>query len=74
MATKTISITEDAYDILKTKKESTESFSEVIVRLAGKQKLSSFYGVLSKESAEALEKAIAESRKKHSAAHRKRWA
>ena len=72
MATKTISISEDAYDILKAKKESSESFSEVIVRMSGKKNLSSFYGALSKESADALEKAVAEIRKKHSSAHAKR--
>ena len=50
--TKTISITDEVYSILKSRKETTDSLSEVIVKLA------SFFGTLSKESADALEKSI----------------
>ena len=58
MATKTISITEDAYEILSSRKEESESFSKVIVKLSGRKKLASFFGVISEESANALEKEI----------------
>ncbi len=74
MATKTISVTEEAYNILKTKKEATESFSEVIVKLSGKKKLSSFFGALSEESVSTLENEINEMRKVHRKAHSKRIA
>jgi len=37
MATKTVTITEEAYNILKGKKRSTESFSEEIKRLLDKK-------------------------------------
>ena len=74
MATKTISVTEEAYDILKAKKEDTESFSEVIVKLSGKKKLSSFFGALSEESALSLENEIKEMRKVHRKTHLKRLA
>lgn len=72
MGTKTISISDEAYHILKGKKTEIESFSEAIVRLAGKKSLASFFGVLSRESGEALEKEIDESRKRHRTTHTKR--
>ena len=71
MGTKTISITDEAYNILKSRKGDT-SFSEIIVKLSGKKKLSSFYGALSEESADALEKAVLEGRSKHRTSHKKR--
>ncbi|MBS3098501.1 antitoxin VapB family protein [Candidatus Woesearchaeota archaeon] len=72
MATKTISITEDAYERLAALKNENESFSEVIGRITLKPKLSDFHGVLSKESADKLEKSIKELRKEHSKSHEKR--
>lgn len=72
MTTKTLTVTEDAYNALKSKKDTNESFSEVIVRLSGRKKLSSFIGVLSPESADALEKSIKEDRKRHRFLHQAR--
>ncbi len=72
MGTKTISISDEAYTILKAKKDETESFSEAIVRLSGKKSLASFFGALSEKSADALEKEMKESRKIHSNGHAKR--
>lgn len=48
MATKTISIREEVYDILKNLKRENESFSDVIGKLAKKRKsdLSQYFGVL----------------------------
>ncbi|MDD5473162.1 MAG: antitoxin VapB family protein [Candidatus Methanoperedens sp.] len=48
MSTKTISIREEVYDILKSLKRENESFSDVIGKLAKKRKsdLSQYFGVL----------------------------
>lgn len=76
MATKNISITENAYKILAMRKGENESFSKVIIREMGKKgntkNLMEFFGVLSKKSAEAIEKSIEESRKIHREMHKKR--
>ena len=55
MATKTLTITEDAYDLLVRNKLDDESFSEEIKRLFTDKKrkpLSDFYGAWSKETGE----------------------
>lgn len=72
MAVKTITVTEDAYEALKALKSSNESFSETILKVAKRRPLSDFFGVLSKESSDRLEKAILEGRKKRNAAHQRR--
>ncbi|HJX50288.1 hypothetical protein A3K73_06185 [Candidatus Pacearchaeota archaeon RBG_13_36_9] len=62
MATKTISITEDAYKRLLSLKKENESFSFVIQKITGGSVLSGIQGILSKESAEEYEKAIKKNR------------
>lgn len=69
MATKTISITEEAYNRLANLKKENESFSMIINRVTQKKKLSDFFGVLSKESGERLEKVIKEGREKNRKLH-----
>ena len=74
MAVKTITITEGAYNLLKARKAHAESFSETISRIAKRRPLSDFFGVLSKETGEAMEKSIMEFRKRHTEEHRRRVA
>lgn len=57
MAVKTITITENAYKILKSKRE---SFSDIIIKIGRRRPLDEFFGILSKSRAEKLEKAISE--------------
>ncbi|MBI3260595.1 MAG: antitoxin VapB family protein [Ignavibacteriae bacterium] len=72
MTTKTITITEDAYEALKSLKETRESFSETILRVARIKPLSYFYGCISRESGKKLEKAIMKIRKSRNESHAKR--
>ncbi len=72
MATKTITVKTAAYEALKDLKEAKESFSDVILRVAKKKSLDEFYGVLSKESSEKLEKTIKGLRKRQDAENKKR--
>lgn len=58
MATKNISITEEAYRRLASLRTGSESFSKIINRLTRRRNLSDFAGILSKESADRLEKSI----------------
>ena len=64
MATKTISITEEAYKRLVALRErDNESFSSVINRISVKGRLKDIYGILKGKRGEALEKNILEARK-----------
>lgn len=62
MATKTISLDEEAYDRLKDRKREGESFSDVVKRLAGERSWSEVAGILDEEEADALEATIEEGR------------
>ncbi len=72
MATKTITLSEDSYEILKSWKKDSESFSETIRRIGGKKKLTSFIGILSKETADKMQQEIKDSRKQHAKDREKR--
>jgi len=62
MAVKTITVTRDAYDALLSLKERCESFSDTILRIARKRKLSDFIGCLPEDVGEALTKSVKNSR------------
>lgn len=62
MVTKTISITVDAYERLRSWKIDNESFSDVITRITSKRKLSEIAGILTEEEGKALERAIRKGR------------
>ena len=63
MATKTISITKEAYDRLKARKGPEESFSDVVLRLTERRPLADYAGMLSKASVKAIREAIEEARR-----------
>ena len=58
MATKTISLDEEAYERLKAHKREGESFSEVVKRLAGERSWAEVTGILSDAEADTLEGVI----------------
>lgn len=64
MATKTISITEEAYDRLLSRKKEKESFTEVINRITNKMNLLDFSGILNKKEGDRLEKSVLENRRR----------
>ena len=73
MATKNISITEEAYIRLASLRKRNESFSEIIVNnVIKKSRLKELYGILSGIRGERLEKSIEEGRRLHREMHKKR--
>ena len=58
MSSKTVSLDEEAYEQLKTRKKAGESFSDVVKRLAGEQSRSEVTGILTDTEAEELEASI----------------
>ena len=64
MSTHNITITKEAYERLKVKKEPRESFSDVIVRITKKGNIMDFAGILTEKEAYELERNIRESRRR----------
>ena len=62
MGTKTVSLSDDAYERLAAEKRESESFSDVVRRLTEGVDLSDFRGVLSDETADKIEEHVAQSR------------
>ena len=62
MATKTLTITVEAYDRLAAKKEPRESFSDVINRITGKHAILELTGTLTPKTANELRAHIEEMR------------
>ena len=61
---KSIRLSEKAYDRLAAHKREDETFSDVILRLAGERSLLDLAGILSDEESDALRDAVAERRER----------
>ena len=64
MGTKTITVTNEAYDRLTAFKESKESFSDVINKITMKYSILDLVGVISKDETDELKNNIKELRKR----------
>ena len=61
---KSIRLSEEAYERLNAHKREDETFSEVVLRLAGERSLLELAGILSDEEADALRDAVDERRER----------
>jgi len=62
MSTKTITLSQDAYDLLAGLKEAHESFSDVIRRRIAKKSITEFAGILTREEGKRVEQLIQQGR------------
>ncbi|MBI2583822.1 MAG: antitoxin VapB family protein [Candidatus Aenigmarchaeota archaeon] len=67
--TKLVSISEEAYERLKTMKGEKESFTDVVIKLTKKRPLESFFGSVPEEMAKRMETDITEARARHRKLH-----
>jgi predicted CopG family antitoxin len=65
---KSIRLTDEAYERLAAHKREDETFSEVVLRLAGERSLLDLAGILDDETAEDLRSAVEERRERRSEA------
>jgi predicted CopG family antitoxin len=61
---KSIRLSEEAYDRLAAHKREDETFSDVVLRLAGERSLLDLAGILSDEESDALRDAVTERRER----------
>ncbi len=59
---KSIRLSEDAYERLAAHKREGETFSDVVLRLAGERSLMELAGILTDEEADAMREAVEERR------------
>ncbi|HEV8360571.1 MAG TPA: antitoxin VapB family protein [Candidatus Thermoplasmatota archaeon] len=62
MASRTVNLSEDAYQGLASLKREGESFSDVVNRLTGKHAIRHVYGILAPAQGKALSRAVKSSR------------
>ena len=61
---KSIRLSEEAYERLAAHKREDETFSEVVLRLAGERSLLELAGILDADEADAMREAVAERRER----------
>ena len=61
---KSIRLSEEAYERLRAHKREDETFSDVVLRLAGERSLMELAGILSDDEADALRDAVEERRER----------
>lgn len=64
MASRTVNLADDAYELLRAQKREGESFSDVVRRLAGHRSLAELEGLLTPAQAKRVEAAIQEGRRR----------
>ena len=64
---KSIRLSEEAYERLAAHERDDETFSDVVLRLAGERSLPELAGVLSDDEADALREAVEERRERRAA-------
>lgn len=62
---KSIQLSKEAYERLAAHKREGETFSEVVLRLAGERSLLELTGILSDDEVEAVRRAVDERRRRH---------
>lgn len=72
MGTKTVSLSEDAYNKLKALKEDNESFSDVVRKVTKTSNVSKFHGALSEDTADEIEENIRKNREDNLERHSER--
>lgn len=72
MGTKTISLTEEAYERLKAAKKEGESFSDVVNRISPGVRLEEYWGILDDDAADELRETVAEGRNRRRAVRSER--
>ncbi|MEM2870386.1 MAG: antitoxin VapB family protein [Thermoplasmata archaeon] len=72
MASRTITVTTEAYEALKAAKGPNESFSEAILRVFGRRSPREFFGALPAGTADRLERAVRAGRARHAAERKRR--
>lgn len=63
---KSIRLSEDAYERLAAHKREDETFSDVVLRLAGERSLTELAGILDDDQADAMREAVEERRARRS--------
>ncbi len=73
MSTKTITITDEAYNRLRSTKSEDESFTDAIIRLTNKDPLSELVGLLTEKEADEMKGHIKASREATEERIKKTW-